>query len=173
MAIRTIRTEGDPVLEKVCKPVAKMSLRMKVLVKDMFDTMYDASGVGLAAPQVGVLRRIAVIDVDGEHPYVFVNPEIIEMSGEQTGDEGCLSIPGMTGTVTRPDYVKVKAFDINMEPFELEATGLLARACCHEFEHLDGVLYTCHVQGRLRHVGEPAEDFEEIFDDFGEELSEE
>jgi peptide deformylase len=173
MAIRTIRTEGDPVLEKECKPVKKMSLRLKLLVQDMFDTMYDAYGVGLAAPQVGVLRRIAVIDVDGEHPYVFVNPEILERRGEQTGDEGCLSIPGMTGTVTRPEYVKVKAYDINMDPFELEAEGLLARACCHEFEHLDGVLYTSHVQGPLRRVGEPAEDMEEIFEDMEEELTEE
>ncbi len=164
MAIRQIRTEGDPVLTKKCKPVDKMTLRLKILAQDMLETMYDAYGVGLAAPQVGILRRIAVIDVDGEHPYVFVNPEIIESSGEQTGDEGCLSIPGMVGTVTRPDHVKVRAYDINMEPFELEADGLLARACCHEFEHLDGILYREHAQGPLREVSAPGE-FDEIEDE--------
>ncbi len=160
MALRQIRTEGDPVLAKKCRPVDKMTLRLKILVEDMFETMYDAYGVGLAAPQVGVLRRIAVIDVDGEHPYCFVNPEIIEMSGEQTGDEGCLSVPGKTGTVTRPERVKVRAYDINMKPFELEAEGLLARACCHEFDHLDGVLYVSKVEGPLRDV-QPYEEIEE------------
>ena len=160
MALRQIRTEGDPVLAKNCRPVDKMTLRLKILVEDMFETMYDAYGVGLAAPQVGVLRRIAVIDVDGEHPYCFVNPEIIEMSGEQTGDEGCLSVPGKTGTVTRPERVKVRAYDINMKPFELEAEGLLARACCHEFDHLDGVLYVSKAEGPLRDV-QPYEEIEE------------
>jgi peptide deformylase len=173
MGIRKIVEIGDETLRKHCKRQEKFDRRLHILLKDMADTMYKAEGVGLAAPQVGVLRRIAVIDVDGEHPYVFVNPEILERRGEQTGDEGCLSIPGMTGTVTRPEYVKVKAYDINMDPFELEAEGLLARACCHEFEHLDGVLYTSHVQGPLRRVGEPAEDMEEIFEDMEEELTEE
>lgn len=149
MAIRTIRTEGDRVLTKVCRPVAESTSKIKQLVEDMFDTMYEAMGVGLAAPQVGILKRIVVIDTDGI-PYVLINPEIIETSGEQTGDEGCLSIPGKCGTVTRPDYVKVKAYDADMQPFELEGTGLLARAICHECEHLDGILYTAHVQGELR-----------------------
>lgn len=149
MAIRTIRTEGDRVLTKVCRPVAESTSKIKQLVEDMFDTMYEAMGVGLAAPQVGILKRIVVIDTDGI-PYVLINPEIIETSGEQTGDEGCLSVPGKCGTVTRPDYVKVKAYDADMQPFELEGTGLLARAICHECEHLDGILYTAHVQGELR-----------------------
>ena len=137
MALRTIRLEGDKVLEKVCRPVTKMTPRTRTLIEDMFETMNDALGVGLAAPQVGILKRICVIDVDGEHPYVFINPEIVEQDGEQTGEEGCLSIPGMVGMVTRPEHVKVRALDENMEPFELEAEGLLARACCHEFDHLD------------------------------------
>lgn len=149
MAIRTIRTEGDRVLTKVCRPVAESTSKIKQLVEDMFDTMYEAMGVGLAAPQVGILKRIVVIDTDGI-PYVLINPEILKTSGEQTGDEGCLSIPGKCGTVTRPDYVKVKAYDADMQPFELEGTGLLARAICHECEHLDGILYTAHVQGELR-----------------------
>lgn len=149
MAIRTIRTVGDRALTKVCRPVAESTPKIKQLVEDMFDTMYEAMGVGLAAPQVGILKRIVVIDTDGT-PYVLINPEIIETSGEQTGDEGCLSLPGKNGTVTRPNYVKVKAYDVNMEPFELEGTELLARAICHECEHLDGIMYTTHVQGELR-----------------------
>jgi peptide deformylase len=157
MAIRKLRIEGDPILNKISKPVERMTLRQKILVQDMFDTMYQEAGVGLAAVQVGVLRRIVVIDVDGEHPYVFVNPEIVERDGEQTGDEGCLSIPGKVGTVTRPMHVKVRAFDINMKPFELDAEGLLARCCCHEFDHLDGILYTSHVEGELRDVNATAE----------------
>ena len=143
MALRNIRVLGDPVLEKTCRPVEKMNLRLKTLVADMFETMYEAGGVGLAAPQVGILRRIVVIDcgLEEPQPIVLVNPEILEKEGEQTGDEGCLSYPGKCGTVTRPEKVKVKAFDINMEPFELEAEGLLARAVCHECDHLDGQLF--------------------------------
>ncbi len=157
MALRTIRLEGDKVLEKVCRPVTKMTPRIRTLIEDMFETMYDAYGVGLAAPQVGILKRICVIDVDGEHPYVFINPEIVEQDGEQTGEEGCLSIPGMVGMVTRPEHVKVRALDENMEPFELEAEGLLARACCHEFDHLDGHLYRDLAQGPLHRAGEAGE----------------
>ncbi|MST82153.1 peptide deformylase [Bilifractor porci] len=157
MALRTIRLEGDKVLEKVCRPVTKMTPRIKTLIEDMFETMYDAYGVGLAAPQVGILKRICVIDVDGEHPFVFINPEIVEKDGEQTGEEGCLSIPGMVGLVTRPEHIIVKAFDENMEPFELEADGLLARACCHEFDHLDGHLYRKLAKGPLHRAGETEE----------------
>ena len=157
MALRTIRLEGDKVLEKVCRPVTKMTPRIRTLIEDMFETMYDAYGVGLAAPQVGILKRICVIDVDGEHPYVFINPEIVEQDGEQTGEEGCLSIPGMVGMVTRPEHVKVRALDENMEPFELEAEGLLARACCHEFDHLDGHLYRDLAQGPLHRAGAAGE----------------
>lgn len=152
MAIRNIRYEGDPVLYKVAKDVKEVTPRIETLISDMLDTMYEANGCGLAAPQVGVLRRVVVIDV-GEGPVVFINPEIIETSGEQTGDEGCLSIPGKCGTVTRPNVVKARAYNEKMEPFEIEGTELFARAMCHEFEHLDGHLYTEHVEGPLRDAG--------------------
>ena len=151
MALRTIRVEGDPVLTKVSRPVDKMTPRNHELIMDMLDTMYDAMGVGLAAPQVGILKRIVVIDV-GEGPIVLINPEILETSGEQTGDEGCLSVPGMAGQVTRPNYVKVKALDIDMNEVEYEGEGLLARAFCHEIDHLDGHMYTEMVEGELHHV---------------------
>ena len=131
MATRKIREIGDEVLTKPCKEVTKITLRTKVLINDMLDTMYEALGVGLAAPQVGVLKRIVVIDV-GEGPIVLINPEIIETSGEQSGEEGCLSVPGKSGLVTRPDYVKVRALNEDMEEIELEGEGLLARAFCHE-----------------------------------------
>ena len=155
MALRTIRTEGDPVLEKVCRPVEKIDRRTRDLVDDMLETMYDACGVGLAAPQVGVLRDIVVIDVNDEEPdpIVLINPEIVETSGEQTGDEGCLSVPGKSGVVTRPNYVKVRAYDENMNQFELEGTELLARAICHECDHLKGILYIDKVQGALKEAG--------------------
>ena len=151
MALRTIRVEGDPVLTKVSRPVDKMTPRNHELIMDMLDTMYDAMGVGLAAPQVGILKRIVVIDV-GEGPIVLINPEILETSGEQTGDEGCLSVPGMAGQVTRPNYVKVKALDIDMNEVAYEGEGLLARAFCHEIDHLDGHMYTELVEGELHHV---------------------
>ena len=154
MAIRKIREIGDEVLTKVCKPVDKMTLRTKILIDDMLDTMYEAYGVGLAAPQVGILKRLVVIDV-GEGPIVLVNPEIIETSGEQTGEEGCLSVPGKSGTVTRPNVVKIRALDQDMKPFEMEGEGLLARAFCHEIEHLDGILYVAHVEGEIHDVEAP------------------
>ena len=164
MALRNIRILGDPVLQKKSKPVEHMTPRLKLLVADMIETMYDAGGVGLAAVQVGVLRRIVVIDCGMEERelYVLVNPEITERSGEQTGDEGCLSYPGKCGTVTRPEKVKVKAFDVNMQPYELEAEGLLARAICHECDHLEGVMYTTLVEGEIRDaVYEEEEESEE------------
>ncbi len=148
MALRTIRTEGDSVLTKKCRPVDKITPRILELIEDMLDTMYDAQGVGLAAPQVGILKRIVVIDV-GEGPIVLINPEIVESSGEQTGDEGCLSVPGMAGQVTRPEYVKVKAQDEELNEIEYEGEGLLARAFCHELDHLDGLMYTRLVEGEL------------------------
>lgn len=148
MAIRKIREMGDDVLTKVCKEVEKVTPRTKVLIDDMFDTMYDAMGVGLAAPQVGVLKRIVTIDV-GEGPILLINPEIIETSGEQTGEEGCLSVPGKSGVVTRPNYAKVRAFDEDMKEIVLEGEGLLARAFCHEIDHLDGHLYVEKVEGEL------------------------
>lgn len=148
MAIRTIRVVGDKVLTKVCRPVEEMTPRIEQLIDDMLDTMYDACGVGLAAPQVGVLKRIVVIDTDGT-PHVLINPEIVETSGEQTGSEGCLSLPGKSGIVTRPNHVTVRALDREMKPFELEGTELLARAICHECDHLDGHMYTEKVEGEL------------------------
>ena len=160
MALRTIRIMGDKVLEKKCKEVKAMTPRTKQLIGDMFETMYDACGVGLAAPQVGILKRICVIDTDGT-PYVLINPVILETSGEQTGNEGCLSLPGQMGVVTRPNYVKVKALNENMEEYVLEATGLLARAICHECEHLDGIMFTSHVEGDLIDVTEEYEETED------------
>ena len=151
MALRTIRTEGDPVLRKVSRPVTEMNQKIRTLIFDMLDTMYESMGVGLAAPQVGILKRLVTIDV-GDGPIVLINPEILETSGEQTGDEGCLSVPGMAGQVTRPNYVKVKALDVNMEPVEYEGTELLARAFCHELDHLDGIMYVEHVEGELYDV---------------------
>ena len=151
MALRTIRVQGDSVLTKKSRTVDKMTPRIGELITDMLDTMYDAMGVGLAAPQVGILKRIVVIDV-GEGPIVLINPEILETSGEQTGDEGCLSVPGMAGQVTRPNYVKVKALDVNMDEQIYEGEGLLARAFCHEIDHLDGKMYTELVEGELHKV---------------------
>ena len=157
MAIRSIRIMGDPILEKVCKEIKEVTPRIKELIEDMLETMYDANGVGLAAPQVGVLKRIVVIDVTGEDPIVLINPRILETSGEQTGGEGCLSLPGKSGTVTRPNYVKVKAYDRDMKPFEIEGTELLARAFCHEIDHLDGHMYVEKVEGELTDVEEVEE----------------
>ena len=157
MAIRNIREMGDPVLNKTCKPVTEVTERIAELIEDMFETMYDADGVGLAAPQVGILKRIVVIDVTGEDPILLINPVIIETSGEQTGNEGCLSLPGKTGVVTRPNYVKVRAYDEEMKPFEIEGTELLARAFCHEIDHLDGKMYVDLVEGGLHDV-EPYEE---------------
>ena len=151
MALRTIRVEGDPVLTKKSRPVEEMTPKISELITDMLDTMYDAMGVGLAAPKVGILKRIVVIDV-GEGPIVLINPEILETSGEQTGDEGCLSVPGMAGQVTRPNYVKVKALDVNMKEVIYEGEELLARAFCHEIDHLDGKMYTELVEGELHKV---------------------
>ena len=136
MAIRNIREIGEEILTKKCKEVTEMTDRTRYLIEDMLDTMYEKSGVGLAAPQVGVLKRIAVIDVTGEDPYILINPRILETGGEQTGSEGCLSVPGKAGIVTRPNYVKVAALDVDMKPFELEGTELLARAICHELDQI-------------------------------------
>lgn len=151
MAIRTIRIMGDPVLAKKCREVEEMTPKLQQLIDDMLETMYDACGVGLAAPQVGILKRIVVIDVD-DNPYVLINPVILEMSGSQTGSEGCLSLPGKSGIVTRPNYVKVEAYDRNMKKYVLEGTELLARCICHECEHLDGIMYVEHVEGELQDV---------------------
>jgi peptide deformylase len=144
MAIRKIVKLGDDALRKVCKPQEAFNLRLWTLLKDMADTMYQAEGVGLAAPQVGILRRVAVIDTSENRDQLieFINPEITWRSEEtQCGREGCLSLPGRAGIVTRPKKVRVKALNRHDEPFELEAEDLLARAICHELDHLDGVVY--------------------------------
>ncbi len=153
MAIRNIRELGDPCLRKICKPVKDVNLRTKTLIGDMFDTMYEANGVGLAAPQVGILKRIFVVDVGDEEgnsvPYVFINPEILDRDGIQAGYEGCLSVPGKSGMVTRPNRIKVRAFNEKMEVFEMEAEGMLARCILHENDHLNGIVYVDKVDGRL------------------------
>lgn len=162
MAIRNIREMGDPVLGKKCKEVTEMTPRLQELIDDMLETMYEANGVGLAAPQVGVLKRIVVIDVNGDdmeaEPLIMINPRILETSGEQTGQEGCLSVPGKSGEVTRPNYVKAAALDRDMQPFEVEGEELLARAICHELDHLEGILYVEHVNGELADVEYEDED---------------
>ena len=152
MAIRKIREMGDSVLTKKCKEVTELNERTLTLIDDMFDTMYEACGVGLAAPQVGILKRIAVIDTTGEDPIVLINPVILETDGEQVGQEGCLSVPGKAGIVRRPNYVKVEAYDENMEKYVIEGTELMARALCHEIEHLDGHMYVEKVEGELHDV---------------------
>ena len=157
MALRQVRTIGDEILYKKCKPVKEMTPRIAQLIEDMFETMYENNGVGLAAPQVGILRQIVGIDVEDGSQYLLINPEIIETEGSQTGQEGCLSVPGKAGIVTRPERVRVRALDENMEEFILEAEGMLARAVCHECDHLNGELYVSLVEGELKNV----EDMEE------------
>lgn len=152
MAIRNIREIGEEVLTKKCKEVTEVTPRIRELIEDMLETMYEANGVGLAAPQVGVLKRVVVIDTTGDDPHILINPRIVETSGEQTGQEGCLSVPGKSGQVTRPNYVKIVALDVNMKAFELEGTELLARAICHELDHLEGHLYVEKVEGELQDV---------------------
>ena len=154
MALRKVREIGDDILRKKSKPVKEMTPRTMELIEDMFETMYETNGCGLAAPQVGILKQIVVIDVDDGNQYVLINPEILETSDSQTGYEGCLSVPGKRGQVTRPNYVKVKALDENMQEFVLEGTELLARAICHECDHLEGRLYVDLVEGELEDVEE-------------------
>lgn len=163
MALRNIREMGDPVLTKRSKEIKEMTPKLKELIEDMLDTMYESGGVGLAAPQVGMLKRLVVIDCspEGDQPIVLINPELIETSGEQTGYEGCLSLPGKSGIVTRPNYAKVRALNENMEEIELEGTELLARAFCHELEHLDGHMYVEKVEGELVDTSSLMDDLEE------------
>ncbi len=152
MALRQIREIGDACLSKKCKPVKEVNQRTLDLIEDLLDTMYEAEGVGLAAPQVGILKRIAVIDTGEEYqdgPIVLINPEVLETDGEQTDYEGCLSVPGKVGRVTRPNYAKVKALDAQMNEYTVEGEGLLARALLHEIEHLDGHMYVEKVNGPL------------------------
>lgn len=151
MALRTIREYGDDVLARPCKEIKEVTPRIRELVEDMLETMYDANGVGLAAPQVGILKRLVVIDVspEADDPIIMINPVILETDGEQTGYEGCLSLPGKSGIVTRPNYVKAKAFDLDMNEYIIEGEELLARAICHELDHLDGHMYVEKVEGEL------------------------
>lgn len=152
MATRKIRIDGDSILRKICKPVTEMTPRLSQLIDDMFDTMYEANGVGLAAPQVGIVKRIVVIDIGDKNPLTLINPEIIETSGEQTGDEGCLSLPGKVGQVTRPMRVVCKALDRDMNEITVTGEGLLARAICHEADHLEGILYKDKVEDGLYEI---------------------
>ena len=160
MAIRKIVELGDEKLRKHAKPVEKFDLRLRILLKDMADTMYKASGVGLAAPQVGILRRAVVVDVGNEESRLFelVNPEIIAFEGEQEGPEGCLSIPGRSGIVKRPNKVTVRAQDSRGNPMEITAEGFLARAFCHEIDHLDGILYIDKMEREIFPEDEEAEE---------------
>lgn len=165
MAIRHVRTLGDDILYKRCKPVKELTPRLAQLIEDMFETMYTNSGVGLAAPQVGILKQVVVIDVDDEDvpdeerdQYVLINPEILEQKGDTTAYEGCLSVPGKTGKVTRPEWVKVRFLDENMEACVMEAEGMLARAICHECDHLSGQLYVDLVEGELKDASELTEE---------------
>ena len=160
MAIRNIRELGDDILRKKCREVKEMTPRLEELIHDMYDTMYEAQGVGLAAPQVGILKRIVVIDVDGT-PYTMINPKILATRDEQRGSEGWLSVPGKAGIVKRPNYVKAEAWNEKMERYEVEGEGLLARAICHELDHLDGVMYVDLVEGDLYEVGAADDEDEE------------
>ncbi|TAH71577.1 MAG: peptide deformylase [Anaerolineaceae bacterium] len=163
MAIRNIREIGDSVLTKVSREIKEVDKKLLVLIDDMLDTLYDAEGVGLAAPQIGILKRLVVIDIseEGNDPIILINPEIIATDGCQIGDEGCLSVPGKVGTVERPNYVKVKAYDKNMKEFTIEGTELLARAICHEIDHLNGILYVDKVTDGLRDVVYQTEEVDE------------
>ena len=156
MALRNIRILGDEILKKQAKEVTEMTPKIEELIDDMFETMYDANGCGLAAPQVGIRKRIVVIDC-GDQPLVLINPEILETSGEQTGQEGCLSVPGKVGIVTRPNYAKVKALDENMDEIIVEGTELLARCLCHEIDHLNGIMYVDKAEGPIMDTEEAEE----------------
>lgn len=156
MALRTVRMLGDPVLNKKCREVKEITPKIEMLIEDMLDTMYEYEGVGLAAPQVGILKRVVTIDI-GDGPLILINPELVSSDGEQSGGEGCLSLPGKAGQVTRPNHVVARAFDENMQEFEIEATELLARAICHEIDHLEGHMYTELVEGDLYDVTDEEE----------------
>lgn len=157
MAVRNIRQLGDEILKKKCREIKEVTPRIQELIDDMLETMYEANGVGLAAPQVGVLKRVVVIDI-GEGPIVLINPRLMESSGEQTGEEACLSVPGKYGIVTRPMNVKIEAWNEDMERMELEGDDLLARAFCHEIEHLDGHMYVEKVEDGLHEAVYEEED---------------
>ena len=154
MALREVRTIGDPILEKRSKEVTQITERTRELIDDMFETLYDQNGVGLSAVQVGVLKRIVAIDIseDGNEPIVMINPVIRESDGEQEGYEGCLSVPGKTGKVVRPDHVIVDFLDEELQPQSMEGDEVFARCICHECDHLEGKLYVNLVDGPLQDV---------------------
>ena len=154
MARLTIREQGEEILRKKSKPVRQMTTKLQTMIDDMFETMYETNGVGLAAPQIGVLKRMFVVDANWNHPLVFVNPEILEVKGEQTGEEGCLSVPGKHAIVIRPSYVRIRAFDKYMKEFEYEAEGFEARAILHEYDHLEGILYVDKAVSEIKDVSE-------------------
>ena len=164
MAIRTIREKGDPCLTKVCRPVTEFNARLHQLLDDMADTLAEAGGVGLAAPQVGILRRVCIVEDEQGEIIELINPEIIKTEGKQSGLEGCLSVPGKFAVVERPNIVRVRAQDRDGNWFEAEAQGLTARAFCHEIEHLDGHLFVEHVDHFLTE-----DEIEEYLKEHGEE----
>ena len=165
MGLRKILTDKDPALHKVCRPVEKFDGRLHRLLDDMKETLIDANGVGLAAPQVGILRRVVLVDT-GDEVLELINPSLLETSGEQVGAEGCLSVPGKYGLVKRPNYAKVRAQDRNGNWFEAEGEELIARCFCHELDHLDGILYTEVMERFL--TEEELEAQEEEYSDIGE-----
>ena len=160
MALRNIVTEGDEILRKHCREVTEVNERIKTTMEDMLETMRAEMGVGIAAPQVGIMRRMFIADPEPGRVYYMINPEILEQSGSQTGDEGCLSVPGMIGTVERPDYIKIRALDINGAEQVYEFSGFDARVMCHEYDHLDGILYIDKAEN-IREAYDDFEDFEE------------
>ena len=160
MALRNIVTEGDEILRKHCREVTEVNERIKTTMEDMLETMRAEMGVGIAAPQVGIMRRMFIAEPEPGRVYYMINPEILEQSGSQTGDEGCLSFPGMIGTVERPDYIKIRALDINGAEQVYEFSGFDARVMCHEYDHLDGILYIDKAEN-IREAYDDFEDFEE------------
>ena len=160
MALRNSVTEGDEILRKHCREVTEVNERIKTTMEDMLETMRAEMGVGIAAPQVGIMRRMFIAEPEPGRVYYMINPEILEQSGSQTGDEGCLSVPGMIGTVERPDYIKIRALDINGAEQVYEFSGFDARVMCHEYDHLDGILYIDKAEN-IREAYDDFEDFEE------------
>ena len=160
MALRNIVTEGDEILRKHCREVTEVNERIKTTMEDMLETMRAEMGVGIAAPQVGIMRSMFIAEPEPGRVYYMINPEILEQSGSQTGDEGCLSVPGMIGTVERPDYIKIRALDINGAEQVYEFSGFDARVMCHEYDHLDGILYIDKAEN-IREAYDDFEDFEE------------
>ena len=161
MAIRNVVVEGDEILRKKCREVSEITDRIKMTLEDMLETMHSANGVGIAAPQVGIMRRMFVAEPEPGRVYFMINPVILEQSGSQSGDEGCLSVPGMVGTVERPDYIKIEAMDIDGNKNIYEFHDFDARVMCHENDHLDGILYVDKAVNIREAAEDDYEDFEE------------